>query len=138
LVAGGIPQVGSTAEIGSISFDQIGVELMLTDQQAELITKRSVALLMSIVDGWGSWPLRIRGTSGHRFPTKLFDRTNADPVGLPKSAIYGSGFGHTHLGASDERRDVRGIGVAITDETVRCGILVDNGFENPSACCGFR
>ena len=49
LLSGGIPQVRSTARIGGIRFDEVGIELMLADQKAETITESSMTVLMAIV-----------------------------------------------------------------------------------------
>ncbi len=42
-------RLGSTAGIGSISFDEIGIELMLTDQKTEAIAEARVPILTTIV-----------------------------------------------------------------------------------------
>jgi hypothetical protein len=49
LLASGIPQVRSTAGICGISFNKVGIELMLADQEAKAITEARVPVLMTIV-----------------------------------------------------------------------------------------
>jgi hypothetical protein len=65
--------------------------------------------------------------------TELFDTAEPDSVGFSESPVDGSGFGHTHFGAADQRRRVGGIGVAITNETLRPGRFVNGGPKNPAA-----
>ena len=49
LFASGISQVRGTAGVGGISFDEIGIEVMLTDQKTEAIAEARVSILMTIV-----------------------------------------------------------------------------------------
>ena len=42
-------RLGVTAGIGGISFNEIGIEVMLTDEDAEAITETRVPILMTIV-----------------------------------------------------------------------------------------
>src|SRR5436305_10239431 len=106
---------------------------MLADQKAKAITEARVPILMSIVIRSGRWFLRIGRTNGPRLPPKLFDRAKADAVSLPESTVDGTGLGHPHFGASNERRDIGWIRVAEADEFVGLARLVDNGSENPTS-----
>src|SRR5689334_6049877 len=116
LLSGGIPQVRSTAGIGGIGFHEIGIELMLADQNAEAIAKARVSILMTIVAGSGRGFLAARCGVGPRFPAEFLDGAKADSVCLPKSPINCPGLRHPHLGASNERGDVRGISVAVASK----------------------
>ena len=48
-VAGGISKVGSTAVICRVGFADVGIELMLTDQQAEAITQARLAVWWALL-----------------------------------------------------------------------------------------
>ncbi|PYU30019.1 MAG: hypothetical protein DMG31_15170 [Acidobacteria bacterium] len=133
LFSRGISQVRGTAEIGGISFDQIGIELMLADQEAKAIAESGVTVLMTSVDCGGSGSLRIGWTIGLRFPAEFLDRTEADTVSFPKSAIDGSGFSHAHFGTPNERRNIRRISITITRESTGTWRFVDCSPKNPAA-----
>jgi hypothetical protein len=48
---------------------------------------------------------------------KLFERAQANAVGLAQGAIDGAGFGHAHFGVvEDQGRNIAGMGVAVPDE----------------------
>jgi hypothetical protein len=49
LLSVGIPQVRSTARIGGISFNEVGIELVLADKKTEAVTEARRATLMTIV-----------------------------------------------------------------------------------------
>ena len=49
---------------------------------------------------------------------QLFNRTESDSVGLAQSAIDGTGLSDPHFGTSNKGRNVRGIGVAVANETL--------------------
>jgi hypothetical protein len=104
LLASRIPQIRSAAGISGVSFDEIGIELMLTNQKAEATTEAWVAILMTIIVRSRSGLLRIGWTKGLRFPPKLFDRAETDAIGLSKSTIDSARFRDPHLRASDEER----------------------------------
>ena len=64
---------------------------------------------------------------------EFFDRAQADAVSLAKGAIDGPSFGHAHLGAANQRRDVRRIGVAVPDEAAGAAGFVNGCSEDPPA-----
>ena len=66
-------------------------------------------------------------------PPQLLDGAEADAIGFSECAVDRSGFGNAHLGATDERRDVGGIGVAESHESLRSLRRIDRRFENPTA-----
>jgi hypothetical protein len=48
----------------------------------------------------------------------LFDRADADAIGLAQCTIHCACLGHPHLGALDEKRNIGGVGIAIADESL--------------------
>jgi hypothetical protein len=68
--------------------------------------------------------------------SQLFDTAEADSVSFSKSAVDGSSFGDSHFGAADKGRDIEGIGIPVTDETLRSRFPIDGRFENPAARIG--
>jgi hypothetical protein len=104
---------------------------VLADQQAEAVAETRLAGVATFSVHGGvaliGWPGRV--WSG--CPAKLFERTESDAVGLAEGAVDGAGFGDAHLGAVDQRRNVGGGGVPVTDEAARTGRLVDGCLENP-------
>jgi hypothetical protein len=48
---------------------------------------------------------------------ELFERAQANAVGLAQGAIDGAGFGHAHFGVvEDQGRNIAGMGVAVAHE----------------------
>jgi len=128
----GLLQDRGSAVISRIGLDEIGVELVLADQQAETVAEAMLSVMVTVISGrdgivlFGSDQLcRARG------PAKFFDRTEANAVGLAESAVDGTGFSDAHFGAADQGGDVGRIGIAIADEAARLGRLVYNCSENP-------
>jgi hypothetical protein len=109
---------------------------MLANQKTKAVAEARVPTLMTIVICSGCGSLGIGRTKGLRFPSKLLDRAEADAVGLPESAVNGASLGHAHLGASNERRNVRRIGIAVTNKPFRTRALIHSGFENPASEAG--
>src|SRR5579872_588484 len=64
----------------------------------------------------------------------LFDRTDADTVGLAQSAVDGSCLRDAHLSAMHKERNIGRIGVTISDETATGFGLVDRSLECPALC----
>jgi hypothetical protein len=63
---------------------------------------------------------------------KLFERAKGDAVGLAQGAIDGASFGHAHLGVvEDQRRDIAGMSVAVTDKATAFRCFKDGSFEDP-------
>ena len=46
----------------------------------------------------------------------FLNRADADAIGLAQCPVDRPGIGYAHLGAVDQGRDIRWIGVAVTDE----------------------
>jgi hypothetical protein len=91
--------------------------LVLADELAEAVADRATTVVPVAICRLGQllglWT-RIGLTSEG---TDLLDRADADAVGLAEGAVDGTGFGHAHLGAVNEWRDIGGIRVAIPDES---------------------
>jgi len=107
---------------------------MLANQLAKAITDCATTVVPVAISGLrqllGVWT-RIGLTSEG---TDLLDRADADAVGLAEGAIDCPGLGHAHLGAADERGDVRRVGVAIADEAFARFRSVDRGLKCPALC----
>ena len=102
LFTGSIAKRLDAAEVCRIRLDQVGIELMLTDDLAESIANGATMPFPFVGcggnffdsgDGWG------RFGDGPDF----FDRADADPVGLAQGTIHRARFGDSHLGTVDER-----------------------------------
>jgi len=119
--AAGLTQGRFTAVVGGIGLDEGGVKPVLTDQQAETIAKSRLTVVMTIAMAIIFGRAGRRRARGFRVgdpgrTTEFLDRAEPDAICLSEGAVDGAGFCHTHLGAMDERRDVRGVGVAVADE----------------------
>jgi hypothetical protein len=130
----GLLQDRGSAVISRIGLDEIGVELVLADEQAETVAKTMLSVVVTVISGRDR--IVLFGSDGicrARGPTELLDRTEADAIGLAEGAVDGTSFGHAHLSATDQGRNVRGIGIAIANEAARARGLVGSRFENPVA-----
>jgi hypothetical protein len=78
-------------------------------------------------------PAQQRYLLGTQAPRReLFERAQANAVGLAQGAIDGAGFGHAHLGiVENQRRDIAGMSVAVADEAATLGRFIDRGLEYP-------
>jgi len=83
-------------------------------------------------------PAQQRYLLGTQAPRReLFERAQANAVGLAQGAIDGAGFGHAHLGiVENQRRDIAGMSVAVADEAATLGRFIDRGFEHPKVLLG--
>src|ERR1700722_630221 len=117
LVFGGVSKSWGSAIVGRIGFHEAGVELVLADQQAELVAEARLTVLVTVVSARGRRILMRSVRAGRtRRPTEFLDGAEADAVCLAEGAVDSPGFGDAHLGAVDQGRDVRGIGIAIANE----------------------
>ena len=73
---------------------------------------------------------------GGREGSEFFDRAQPDAVSLAKSTIDGARLGNAHLGPADQGRHVRGIGIAVADESLRVRPFIYSGLEDPSIQTG--
>ena len=127
------------AEVSGVGFDQIRIEFVLPNQEAELVAEPRRVGVMAIAVA----PDRLGAIGGSRLdglgrPAEFLDRAEADAVGFAERPIDGPGFGDAHFGAADKRRDVGGIGIAVSDEASRTAGLVNCRFEDPSVCSRLR
>jgi hypothetical protein len=131
-VAAGFFKSLCAAEIGGVRFYEVGIEIVLADQEAELVAQsrpgiaRAVPTLMTIV----TRPGRDRHLRSGERP-ELFDTTESDSVGFSESAVDGSRLGDSHLGAADQGRRVKGTGVSVTDEAFGVRSMINRRFEDP-------
>ncbi|MGB0107410.1 MAG: hypothetical protein WBP52_02820 [Terriglobales bacterium] len=111
LVAGGISERLRAAEVDGVGLYEFGVEFVLADDLAETVANLGSAAIPIAVRVLGRKlfnPIRKRAD--------FLDRSDADAVGLPQSAIDGTGFGHAHLRPADERGNIGRIRVAVADK----------------------
>ena len=133
LLASGLAEGLSAAEIDGVGLDEVGIELMLADQLAEAVADLGAAVVsVFTVDRLGRDLLRVaRRRSGFTKRPDLLDRADADAVGLAQGAVDRPGFGHAHLGAVDQGRHVGWIGIAVTHKARRLG-FVNRSSEDPT------
>jgi len=118
-VTAGVLENLGTAEIGGVGLHERGIEIVLTDQQAQLVTQSRLSVAGAIQSVMAIRLQRNRrGLRWSRKRPELFDTAEADSVGFSESAIDGSCFGDAHLGTANQGRNVRGIGVAVANETL--------------------
>jgi hypothetical protein len=129
----GVTEGLSAAELSGICLNKIGIEVVLADQKAETITEPRLTIVRAVRR---VSPFRFRGKGGGlrrtRQPSELFDRAEADAIGFPQCAVNGTSFGDTHLGTTDEWRDVRRIGIPVAHKTSGRPRFVDYGSKNPA------
>lgn len=90
---------------------------MLANDLAESITKCTTA---TITAGrlWRQFLLLLRRLRWLSKGPDLLNRADADAVRFAQGAIHRARFSHAHLGPVDQERNVRWIGVTITNELV--------------------
>src|SRR5467141_3822816 len=126
------------AEIGGVSLDEGGIEIVLPDQQTELIpqTRLSMARTVAGVIRRGSM-IRRGATIGGERP-EFLDRAEANAVRLSKGAVDRPRFGDAHLSAVNHEGNIGWISVAVANEPLRTGRLVDRCFEYPATGSDIR
>ena len=92
-VTAGFFQGLCTAEIGGVSFHEVGIEVVLTDQQAKSVPQSRLVIARAVRS---MLTARLRW-SGQRFwrrrkMPELFDTAKPNPVGFAQSAIDGTGL----------------------------------------------
>ena len=115
LLASGFTKSFDPTEVGRIRLDQGGVELMLANELAEMVTDCpsavvSIGRLRRKFFGLG------RGCRRLREGANLFDGADADSVGFPQSSVDSASFGNAHFGAVDKEGNIGRIGVAISNK----------------------
>ena len=126
---------GGAAEIRGICLNERWIEIVLTNQQAQLVAQSRLDAVARAIRGM---TIRTRpGREGHLRSgerTELFDTAKADSISLSESPVDGSRLGNAHFGAADQRRRVGGIGIAVTDKAARARSLENGRLEDPAAC----
>lgn len=111
---------------------------MLSDQETESITKARLSVARTVpVRRWSTRSLSDR-RRGRRDVAEFFDRTQADAVGFAQGATDGPGFRNAHFCPADEWRNVRRVGIAVTDKAFGAGRCICRGLEDPSIGAAFR
>jgi hypothetical protein len=78
-------------------------------------------------------PAQQRYLLGTQAPRgKLFERAEANAVGLAQGAIDGAGFGHAHLGIiENQKRGIAGMSVAVANKAAAPRRFEDCRVEHP-------
>ncbi len=122
-----------TTEVRGIGFNQIGIEFVLPNEEAELVAESRRAGMMTVAArAIELYPIRQRFGRLLR-PAELLNRAEADAVGFSQGPVDGPGFSNSHFGAADEWRDIGGIGIAVADKRSLTFWLKDTRFEDPLA-----
>src|SRR6266571_6647013 len=132
-LSAGLFESWGAAEVRGVRFDQYGIEVVLADEHTQPVSQFGLTVIRPVLMRWLyglSLFSRWIGRTGK--PAQLLNRTEPDSVGLAQSAIDGPRFGNAHLSATDKGRRICGVSVAVADEPLRQGILIDGGLENPS------
>jgi hypothetical protein len=115
LLASGLTKSFDSAEVSCVRLDQGGVELMLANDLAEVVTDRATAVV-PVGRLWGKFPRLGRGRRRLREGTNLLDGADADSVGFPQSSVDSSSFGNAHFRTMDKEGNIGRIGIAVADE----------------------
>src|SRR5438445_301805 len=91
-LAAGVFERRCAAEVRGIGFHQVGVEVVLPNQDTQPVSQFGLTVIRSVLMRWPYgfvlFPHRTRGTGR---PAQLLDRTQADSVSLTQGAIDGPG-----------------------------------------------
>ena len=107
------------AEIRRVGFDKIRIEVVLTDEKAEPIAEPGLAVVRNAGGGM-SVRRRRSGRSSRRARERaqFFHRAEADAISLAECAIHRASFGDPHLSPMDQRGNVGGGSIAVTDKAL--------------------
>jgi hypothetical protein len=109
------------AVVHGISLDECRIELVLAYQLAQTVADPRAAIAIPSGLARLRWP---PARLSQRFciaitNSEFLDRAEADAVGFAECPVYRTGLGHAHLGATNEERDIRGVGITVADEARR-------------------
>jgi len=130
----GLPDVLRATELGRILLDQRGIEAVLANQKAELVTEFGFTVAVGRL-GRKLPDIRLGLIAGGQ-GSDLLDRANADPIRLAQGPVDRPGLGHAHFGAPDQGRDVGGVGIPIADKALAPRRPKDRRFEYPPVSVG--
>jgi len=134
LLASGFTKSFDPTEVSRVRLDQGGVELMLTNNLAKLITDCPSDVVPAGRLRRELLGLSTRGVRRLGQGTDLLDGADADSVSLPQSSVDGASFSDAHFCAVDEKRNIGGIRIAITDKAPTGSGFVNSSSECPAIC----
>src|SRR5258708_3119217 len=138
-LSAGVFECQGATEVGGVRLDQGGIEVVLADEHTQPVSQLGLPVTRTIrvrrFYGLGLFPGRTRRVSQ---PAQLMERTEPDSVSLTKSPIDGSRLSHSHLRATNQRRSICGVGVAIADKPPRFTGLVHRCLEDPATGSDIR
>src|SRR5579864_7911912 len=122
LLARGLTQGFSSAEIDCVGLHQLGIELVLANELAKAIANSSAVSIsgMAVIAVgrlWRQFANRALGRASRLDGTDFFYRADTDPIGFAQCSIHGAGFCNTHFCTAYQWRDVRRIGVTIASKS---------------------
>ena len=115
-------------EVGGVGLYQVGIEVVLADEQAKSIAQPGLAIAVR-----GVRSTRGKGTGGRRSSSgqraEFLDGAEPDTIRFAKSSIDGASFSNAHLGPTYKGRDVGRVGVTVADEPFTIFGFVNRCFE---------
>src|SRR5579864_7795950 len=99
---------------------------MLTNQLAKAIANLRTSVVSISVCGLRRELVRFsRGMCWLGEGPDFLDGADADAIGFTEGPVDGAGFRHAHFGTMHEERDVRWIGVSVSDKAATILAFVD-------------
>src|ERR1700730_5933655 len=121
-----------TAEIRGVRFNKSWIEVVLADHEAQPVPQPRLTVVRTILGIRLCSLLRIllrTGGTGNKL--QIFYRAKPDPVSLTKGSGDGSRFGNAHFSSVDQGRNIGGISIAISNETLRPRRVINSSSKNP-------
>ena|ERR1700756_307019 len=104
-IAAGPAEGLRAAKVRGVRFDESWIEVVLSDQQAELIPQSGLTVVWTIWRVVRIFRYAFRtGFQRSGRATQFLDRANSNAVSFAKGPVNSPRFGYAHLGATDERR----------------------------------
>src|SRR5438876_7235122 len=131
LLARGVTQRLGAAEVDGIALHQVGIELVLANDLAKPIADLWAAAVSARRLRWELARLmpRLRGMGSR---SDFIDRADADTVCLAQCTVDCTGLSNSQFCAVHEWRNIGGIGITETHESLARSRLVDDSFECPA------